>query len=136
MFISPQFCFMPHCFLQCLQSKAKKAAKALCLLLVCIVSFAELGANATVALKGYNDKEKDYESYTSQMGSVINDIKASDSSLYRIEKDISYIQLHGKDVADSEGFLFDYNGLKATPPHMMPMWICLWPKWVIPIPQA
>ena len=80
---------------------------------MCIVSFAELGANATVALKGYNDKEKDYESYTSQMGSVINDIKASDSSLYRIEKDISYIQLHGKDVADSEGFLFDYNGLES-----------------------
>ena len=93
--------------------KSKKAAKALCLLLVCIVSFAELGANATVALKGYNDKEKDYESYTSQMGSVINDIKASDSSLYRIEKDISYIQLNGRDVADSEGFLFNYNGVES-----------------------
>ncbi len=92
--------------------KRKKAAKVLCLLLVCVV-FAELGANATVALKGYNDKEKDYETYTSQMGNVIDDIKSSDSSFYRIEKDISYIRQHGKDVADSESFLFDYNGVES-----------------------
>ncbi len=93
--------------------KSKKAAKVLCMLLVCMVSFAELGANATVALKGYNDKEKDYENYTSQMGSVIDDIKSSDSTFYRIEKDISYIQQHGKDVADSESFLFNYNGVES-----------------------
>lgn len=94
-------------------AKNKKAAKLVSVLLVCAITFAELGANATVALKGYNDKEKDYETYTAEMESVISDIKNSDSSFYRIEKDISYIQLNGRDVADSEGFLFNYNGVES-----------------------
>lgn len=110
--------------------KSKKAAKALCLLLVCIVSFAELGANATVALKGYNDKEKDYESYTSQMGSVINDIKASDSSLYRIERIYHIYSLTVEMLQTVKDFFSIITVLKAIPQLTMPTLICLWQNWL------
>lgn len=92
--------------------KKTKLQQCLCLLLVSVITFAELGANAVVAFNDYNDSEQEYIDYTNLVEPVVNEIKEKDSSFYRFEKQISYLTEIGRDVANSESFMFNYNGFE------------------------
>ncbi len=85
--------------------------KALCVC-IALVTVIELGINAYDAFEGFNEKESDYVSFVDEMEPVINEIKAQDSGFFRLEKHSTYLNLIHRDVANSESFLFNYNGIE------------------------
>lgn len=92
--------------------KNSKSKKYICMALVSVIAFAELGANATLAFGDFNESEKKFSDYTNEMAVVIDEIKEKDDSFYRLEKQVSYLTLVKRDVADSESFMFGYNGIE------------------------
>lgn len=92
--------------------KKTRLQQCLCLLLVAAVTFAELGANATVAFNDYNESEQEFVDYTTDMEPVVNAVKEKDNSFFRFEKQLSYLTVVGRDVANSESFMFNYNGFE------------------------
>ena len=92
--------------------KDKKVLRSLCVLIVLVLSVGELTVNAYHDFNKYKDVESEFVSFVQQMEPVINEIKEKDDSFYRLEKHSTYLNLVGRDVANSESFLFNYNGIE------------------------
>lgn len=82
-------------------SKNSKIKRCACLILVSLVTFAELRANAAVVFSDYKDLDKILEDYDAQMSAVINEIKSNDNTFYRLEKQVSYLSALKSNVASS-----------------------------------
>lgn len=92
--------------------KNRKLLKTLCLALVFVLTVGELTANAYKAHGDFKDKNSVFSDYVDEMEPVINEIKSKDDSFYRLEKTVSYLTIVGRTVADSESFMFGYNGIE------------------------
>lgn len=72
-----------------------------------IIQIMDLGFNTVSSMKAYANlamaDQNEYALYINEMGDIINHIKKSDNSLYRIEKDVAYNM--------NDALLFDYAGL-------------------------
>lgn len=92
--------------------KKSRAKQIICLSLVALLTFAELGYNMYDAFKVYDESEKQYVEYTNETENIVNEIKQKDTSFYRLEKQISYLTEVDRDVANSESLMFNYNGFE------------------------
>jgi len=71
-----------------------------------VLQIGELSFNALRTFEKWRDLSTDRElfaNYVNEMGPLIDEIKSSDNSFYRIEKDVEY--------SHDDAMLFDYNGL-------------------------
>lgn len=94
--------------------KNKKVLRAAVAVAVCVLTVAELTYNgAKVFENSYVDDKDDFINYTNEMEPVIADIKSNDNSFYRIEKNVSYLTEVGRTVANSESFMYNYNGISG-----------------------
>lgn len=90
----------------------KKAVKTVCAVLICALTVCELSANS---VKAFSDGKRDTQQlteYIDEMSAVVDGIKAEDQSFFRLEKNVSYLNLINKTAADSESFMFNYNGVE------------------------
>lgn len=97
------------------KSKAGKkdfAVKAVSILAVTGILFAELGVNAVLAFKDYSVSEKQFTSYVDEMDKIVTEMKEKDDSFYRFEKNYSFLSVTGTDVATCESLLFGYNSIE------------------------
>lgn len=92
--------------------KDKKSLRALCVLIVLVLTVGELTVNGYHDFNKYKDSESNYATFVEQMEPVLNEIKEKDDSFYRLEKHSTYLNLVGRDVANSESFLLNYNGIE------------------------
>lgn len=92
--------------------KNKKALKTVCLALVFVLTVGELTANAYKAHNVFADKNSVFADYVDNMENVIDEVKSNDDSFYRLEKTVSYLTIVNRTVADSESFMFGYNGIE------------------------
>lgn len=92
--------------------KNKKALKTVCLALVFVLTVGELTANAYKAHNVFADKNSVFADYVDNMENVVDEVKSNDDSFYRLEKTVSYLTIVNRTVADSESFMFGYNGIE------------------------
>lgn len=94
--------------------KNKKFLKSIIALAVCVLTVAELTYNGVKIFEIHTvDREDEFVNYTNEMEPVIADIKSNDNSFYRIEKNVSYLTEVGRTVANSESFMYNYNGISG-----------------------
>ena len=96
------------------EKSAKKIQpkKIVSVAVVALLLCAELGVNSLLAYKDYNFSNSGFSSYTEEMLSVVDELKAKDDSFYRLEKNYSYLSQLGSDVATCDALMFNYNSIE------------------------